>query len=96
MGAQRLAKRLQVLGPRWDKRSDPRAVVAVEQIRSVLQDLADAAALAEGLPIRKVPDLAARSFADQVVVLATDLARYGSDDQCLAQAEKLRQARLDH
>jgi hypothetical protein len=52
---------------------DARAIATIEQIRDVLQRLADLAADAEGRRRRPVPALAPHGLADQVLVLGHDL-----------------------
>jgi hypothetical protein len=52
---------------------DAQAIATIEQIRGVLQRLADLAADAEGRRRRPVPALAPHSLGDQVLVLGHDL-----------------------
>jgi len=71
--AERVADRLRVVGPRMAARSSAEAGALLDDVRSVLQQLADLAADAEGRPHRAVPLLAAHALADQTLVLAHDV-----------------------
>ncbi|WP_336924042.1 hypothetical protein [Aquipuribacter sp. SD81] len=62
--AARVVSRLDALAP---------ARVPVELVRGHVQDLADLARAAEGLPPHAVPDLAPHGWADLVRVLVGDL-----------------------
>jgi hypothetical protein len=75
--AERVADRLQVVGPRMAARSGPDAEQVLAGVRALLSRLADLAADAEGLPRRELPVLAPHALADQLLVLAHDLARTG-------------------
>ena len=75
--AQRVADRLRVLGPRWSARDRPEDARPAAQVREGLQRMADAAATAEGRRPRAVPDLGPHVLADQVLVLARDVAATG-------------------
>lgn len=72
--AERAADRLRVVGPRMAARTGPEAQALLEAVRADLQRLADLAADAEERPRRAVPVLAAHALADQVLVLAHDVA----------------------
>ena len=72
--AERAADRLRVVGPRMAARTGPQAQALLDAVRADLQRLADLAADAEGRPRRAVPVLAAHALADQVLVLAHDVA----------------------
>jgi hypothetical protein len=85
-GAERVADRLRVLGPRWADRDRPEDARPVAEVRAGLQRLADAAARAEHRPARPVPDLGLRVLADQLLVLARDAAATGDAD-ALAEAD---------
>jgi hypothetical protein len=58
----------------------------VAAVRLALQRLADLAARAEGRPTRPVPDLGLHALADQLLVLARDVAATGQAD-ALAEAD---------
>jgi len=70
---ERVADRLRVVGPRMAARSSAEAAALLQDVRGVLQQLADLAADAEQRPRRPVPVLAAHALADQVLVLAHDV-----------------------
>jgi hypothetical protein len=70
--AERVADRLRVVGPRMAARSSAEAAALLDDVRSVLQQLADLAADAENIRQRPVPQLAAHGLADQTLVLAHD------------------------
>lgn len=72
--AERAADRLRVVGPRMAARTGPEARALLDDVRADLQRLADLAADAEERPRRAVPVLAAHALADQVLVLAHDVA----------------------
>jgi hypothetical protein len=71
--AERVADRLRVVGPRMAARSSAEATGLLDDVRAVLQQLADLAADAERSPHRTVPLLAAHALADQTLVLAHDV-----------------------
>ncbi len=75
--ADRLADRLRVVGPRLAARDGAQAAAMLDDVRGVLQALADLGADAEGRPRRPVPVLAAPALGDQVLVLAHDVAAAG-------------------
>jgi len=75
--AERVADRLQVVGPRMAARSGPDGEQVLADVRAVLGQLADLAADAERTPRRAVPVLAPHALADQLLVLAHDLAQFG-------------------
>ena len=75
--AERVADRLQVVGPRMAARSGPDGARVLGDVRSALAQLAGLAADAEGQPRRDLPVLAPHALADQLLVLAHDLARFG-------------------
>lgn len=89
--AERVADRLAVVGPRMAARlaarEAPEATVLLTDVRAVLQQLADLGADAEGRPRRPVPELGAHALADQVLVLAHDVAVFGDEtDRATAHA----------
>ena len=84
--AERVADRLRVLGPRWADRNRSEDARSAGQVRAGLQRLADAGARAERRPERPVPDLGLHVLADQVLVLARDVAATG-DAEALAEAD---------
>jgi hypothetical protein len=75
--AERAADRLRVVGPRMAARTGEDAAALLDAVRADLQRLADAGADAEGRPRRTVPVLAPHALADQVLVLAHDVATAG-------------------
>ena len=86
--AERLADRLRLLGPRWAARSRPEDAGPAAQVRAGLQRLADVAARAEGEPSRPVPELGLHALADQLLVLARDVAATG-EPEALAEADSV-------
>ncbi len=72
--AERVADRLGLVGPRMAARSSPSAAAVLDDVRAVLQQLADLGADAESRERRPVPVLAAHALGDQVLVLAHDVA----------------------
>jgi hypothetical protein len=84
---RRVATRLGALGPARLERAGADGVTPADRVRPVLQELADAAADAEGRSRRPVPRLAPHALADQLVVLVQDvLAAPGADETVLAAA----------
>lgn len=81
--AERAADRLRVVGPRLAARRGDEAAAVLAAVRADLQRLADVGADAEGRARRPVPALAAHALADQVLVLAHDVAA-ASDDTAAA------------
>jgi hypothetical protein len=75
--AERVADRLGVVGPRMAARSSPSAAAVLDDVRTVLQGLADLGADAEARERRPIPVLAAHALGDQVLVLAHDVADAG-------------------
>ena len=83
--AERVADRLRVVGPRMAARSSAEAAALLDDVRAVLQQLADLAAGAgagagagiENRARRTVPTLAAHGLADQVQVLVLEVTRTG-------------------
>jgi hypothetical protein len=75
--AERAADRLRVVGPRMAARTGPEAQALLDAVRADLQRLADLAADVEDRPRRAVPVLGAHALADQVLVLAHDVAVAG-------------------
>jgi hypothetical protein len=72
--AERVADRLRIMLPRLLGREDDAAGrELLAHTRSLLQQLADAAAAAQGRPRRDVPQLRLHAVPDQVLVLAHDL-----------------------
>jgi hypothetical protein len=84
--AERLADRLRLLGPRWAARNRADDAAPAAAVRAGLQRLADVTARAEGRPIRPVPDLGLHALADQLLVLARDVAATG-EPGALAEAD---------
>jgi hypothetical protein len=84
--AERLADRLRLLGPRWAARNRPDDAAPAFTVRAGLQRLADLTAAAEEEPARPVPDLGLHALADQLLVLARDVAATGDAD-ALAEAD---------
>lgn len=72
--AESVADRLGVVGPRLAARDSESATTALNDIRSVLQQLADLGADAEGRERRPVPVLGAHALGDQLRVLVQDVA----------------------
>lgn len=63
--------------------------------RGLAQWLADAAAQAQGLAPREVPDVGDAAVGDQIAVTGTELLRAAPDDSVLAEAAgRLRTLRL--
>jgi hypothetical protein len=69
------------------------AIRTLDQIRGVLQVLADLAADAEGRPRRPVPALAPHGLGDQVLVLGHDLLAVASPDARVAGLSALTELR---
>ncbi len=78
--ADRAADRLRVVGPRMAARTGDEAAALLDAVRADLQRLADVGADAEQRPHRDVPVLEAHALADQVLVLAHDVARTADPD----------------
>lgn len=76
---RRLTDRLLSLAPGRVAREAADGVTPAARTRAVLQQLADAAADAEGRPRRPVPVLADRALPDQLVVLVRDALEAGAD-----------------
>jgi hypothetical protein len=72
--ARRVADRLGVVGPRMAARSSASAHAVLDDVRGVLQELADLGADAEAREHRPVPVLGAHALGDQMLVLAHDIA----------------------
>jgi len=88
---ERVAARVGVVGPRLAARlaarEAPEARQMLDHIRSVLQQLADLGADAEGRARRPVPVLDAHALADQLMVFVHDVAVFGQDaDRAAAHA----------
>ncbi|MGQ7294822.1 hypothetical protein [Quadrisphaera sp. KR29] len=96
----RVLTRLAALGPsRLSRSAGEGRPAPAELVRPALQELADAAAAAEGREPRSVPALADRALGDQLAVLGRDLltaAAATGDDAALVRAadrlEALRRA----
>jgi hypothetical protein len=76
------------MAPRLAARTGAEPEQALAGIRTVLQQLADLAADAEGGPRRPVPELAPHALADQLVVLGRDVATWCAEP-ALADAQEL-------
>jgi hypothetical protein len=87
--AERVADRLRVVGPRLAARGTPEARGVVTQVRELLQRLADLGADGEGEPRREVPALAEHALADQLLVLARDVASRANAEIMDAAAREL-------
>ncbi|TXR56441.1 hypothetical protein [Quadrisphaera setariae] len=93
----RVLTRLAALGPtRLSRPADGGGPSPADAVRPVLQELADAAATAEGRAPVVVPVLAERALGDQLAVLGRDLLSAAGDDAPLERAaarlEALRRA----
>lgn len=75
--AERVADRLRVVGPRLQSRQGAQADASLAAVRATVQQLADLAADAEGLPRRSVPALQAYALGDQILVLVHDVVATG-------------------
>ena len=89
--AESLADRLAVVGPRMAARESAAAAAVLDDIRSVVQQLADLGADAEGRERRPVPVLGAHALGDQVRVLAQDVAGAQQPTQIAAALVLLRE-----
>ncbi len=87
--ATRLADRLRVVGPRFAARDGVAAAAVLDDVRAVLQDLADLGADAEGISRRPVPVLGAYALGDQVLVLSRDVDDTGDPAAAAAAADLL-------
>jgi hypothetical protein len=88
--AGRLADRLNVVGPRLAARESASAAEVLDDVRQVLQQLADVGADAERTERRPVPVLRAHALGDQVLVLTHDVAATGNETAIGAAAALLR------
>jgi len=75
--ADRVADRVQVVAPRMAARSTADGARVLADLREACARLAALALDAEGVAWRPLPELAPHAVADQVLVLAHDLARSG-------------------
>jgi hypothetical protein len=87
--ARRVADRLRVLGPRWVERGEVAGPAAAQDVRRVLQRLADLGAQAEGRPVRAVPELGLHALADQLLVLVADVEHQATSAACALAADWL-------
>ncbi len=88
--AERLADRLRVVGPRFAAREGQAAAAVLDDVRAVLQRLADLGADAERRPRRPLPILAAHALGDQLLVLSRDVAVSGGRQEQVAALRLVR------